>query len=115
MEHLPYVGYLGIAKIKRNLWYYTLGNTAGLKNIANNRDTYHECQHQHKDESPIPHDIPTIPWTKLDADLLKLKEIYYILMLIILQSILILVYFQVNNLLPLVLVQKDFFFQVWNP
>ena len=30
-------------------------------------------------------------------------------MLIILQSTLILVYFQVNNLLPLVLVQKEFF------
>ena len=35
----------------------------------NSLDTCQEYQSQQEDESPIAHDIPTTPWTKVGTDL----------------------------------------------
>ena len=105
MKHLLHVGHLDIVKIKEQAHdiLYWPGINADLKNIVNTCDTCQEYQNKQKDESLIAHDIPTTPWTYLSE---KVKPI--LLLLVILQTFLIFVYFQINDLLLLLLIHKEF-------
>ena len=48
---------------------YWPGINADLGNIVNSCDTCHNYQNQQKHKSPIAHDIPTTPWTKVGTNL----------------------------------------------
>ena len=75
-----HVGHLGIDKIKEKAHeiVYWPDINADLENIVNSCDTCPECQNQQKDESPIPHNIPTAPRTKVGTDLFELNGKSYL-------------------------------------
>ena len=59
-----------------------------------------------KNESQLAYDVPATLWTKVGTDLSELKDKSYLV--VDYTTNFILVYFQINDLLPLLLIQKEF-------
>ena len=80
IKHLLHIGLLGIVKIKEKSCdiLYWPGINADLENNVNSCDTCEEYQNHQKDESPIPHDIPTTPRNKVGTDLFEFKGKSYL-------------------------------------
>ena len=74
MKKLLHTWHLGIVKIKNRAWeiIYWPGINSDIENIVNSCKVCQEYRNKQSNEPIINHKIPTISWTKVGTDILRL-------------------------------------------